>query len=369
MVNPKIFDNINLENCDESFLQGLDFFCSELLSTLSGLESAMRQFHPPWLPNIHKALLPYYDRLREARNVYRRKRPPLGFEPFTSQLEKAADHTFTSIQLFTEPAEPKMAVRQIMRAMRQHYRAQESFFPLRRLLGPVSRYFLESPVRERFKEFDPSPPSGMEVGLFTNADLDHDSRSEYWLYVPETYDGSSDRPLIVALHGGRGNGRDFLWLWMREARSRGFLLLAPSSIGDTWSFRGDEDAAALISTVEFISEKWRVDPDRILLTGFSDGAIYTLTCGLRINSPFTALAPISGVLHPIDLSCAEGKPIYLVHGSLDWMFKVQFAHQSYAVLKQAGTEIVFREIENLSHTYPREENDRILAWFDPALAL
>jgi hypothetical protein len=30
---------------------------------------------------------------------------------------------------------------------------------------------------------------------------------------------------------------------------------------------------------------------------------------------------------------------------------------------------VFREIEDLSHTYPREENDRILTWFDRSLAL
>jgi hypothetical protein len=36
--------------------------------------------------------------------------------------------------------------------------------------------------------------------------------------------------------------------------------------------------------------------------------------------------------------------------------------------REAGADLVYRELEDLSHTYPREENDRILAWFDPSLA-
>jgi len=35
---------------------------------------------------------------------------------------------------------------------------------------------------------------------------------------------------------------------------------------------------------------------------------------------------------------------------------------------RAGADLTYREIEDLSHTCPREENAAILAWFDPALA-
>ena len=38
-------------------------------------------------------------------------------------------------------------------------------------------------------------------------------------------------------------------------------------------------------------------------------------------------------------------------------------------LQRADADLVYREIEDLSHTYPRDENDRILSWFDPSLAL
>jgi phospholipase/carboxylesterase len=90
--------------------------------------------------------------------------------------------------------------------------------------------------------------------------------------------------------------------------------------------------------------------------------------------PFTALAPVSGVLHPANLmngnlDRAAGRRIYLVHGARDWMFPIATARMAHRELQRAGADIVFREIEDLSHTYPREENARILEWFDPRLRL
>ena len=65
------------------------------------------------------------------------------------------------------------------------------------------------------------------------------------------------------------------------------------------------------------------------------------------------------------LGRANEKPIYLVHGALDWMFPVAMAREAAASLEEAGAALVYREIDDLSHTYPREENARIIEWFDP----
>ena len=59
---------------------------------------------------------------------------------------------------------------------------------------------------------------------------------------------------------------------------------------------------------------------------------------------------------------ARGRPIYLVHGALDWMFPVETARMARRALEGAGARLVYREIEDLSHTYPRDENPRILDW-------
>ena len=66
---------------------------------------------------------------------------------------------------------------------------------------------------------------------------------------------------------------------------------------------------------------------------------------------------------------AAGKPIYVVHGMLDWMFPIDVARMTREQLTAAGADLVYREIADLSHTYPRDENPRILRWLDPELEL
>jgi len=62
------------------------------------------------------------------------------------------------------------------------------------------------------------------------------------------------------------------------------------------------------------------------------------------------------------LDRARGRPIYVVHGALDWTFPVEGARQTRDVLVSSGAEVVYREIEDLSHTYARDENPAILDW-------
>jgi phospholipase/carboxylesterase len=73
------------------------------------------------------------------------------------------------------------------------------------------------------------------------------------------------------------------------------------------------------------------------------------------------------VLHPFlmvpgGLTAARDKPIYMIHGALDWMFPIATALFAREALQEAGARVVYREIADLSHTYPRDENPRILDW-------
>jgi phospholipase/carboxylesterase len=57
-------------------------------------------------------------------------------------------------------------------------------------------------------------------------------------------------------------------------------------------------------------------------------------------------------------------PVYLVHGELDFLFPVEFARLAQDALREAGADLVYRELPELSHTYPRSENALILSWFE-----
>jgi phospholipase/carboxylesterase len=174
----------------------------------------------------------------------------------------------------------------------------------------------------------------------------------------------------MAMHGGSGHGRTFLWTWLREARSRGLILVAPTSTGATWNFADpDRDIQHIEGTLEQMRSAWNVDSERMLLTGISDGGTFTFLGGLIETSPFTHLAPIAASFNPVlleisDPSRLNGLPIYLVHGMLDWMFSVQIARMAKNTLGSAGASVTYREIRDLSHTYPTEENELIIDWLE-----
>ncbi len=357
----------------DRFVEQIGVLGPPLLRAVDAFEKVRRRLHPPHLEQLRAALQPLRADLEQAAATYALAPPPAELRDFARRYGEAASSALRTLALFCDPAPPERMMASVIAAMHEHCRAQEILYALRGVLPPVALFFLEPAARARLAELDPEEPRG-QVGVL-RAGENPSGRGGFSLYVPESYAAARAWPLVVALHGGSGHGREFLWTWLREARSRGFLLLCPTSQGDTWSLLGpDHDHAPLLSMIAYVRERWNVAGDRILLTGLSDGATYTLLSGLREDVPYTALAPISGVLHPANfangnLERARGARIYLVHGALDWMFPVQLARLAAAQLRAAGAELTFREIDDLSHTYPREENAAILTWLDPALAL
>ncbi|MDJ0849439.1 MAG: phospholipase [Myxococcota bacterium] len=346
------------------------------LASLEALETAFRQLHPPEIDALKERLAPARVRLDAAVDEFRRSAAPAGLEAFHAQLLGGADLTLDALEHFLAPPQPASPAAGVLAAMRDHARAQEAFYPLRGALPPLGRYFVEPALHAGSVDLDPEPADPAGVGLHrAGPGDDADARGGFSLYVPERYSGDRAWPLVVALHGGSGHGRHFLWTWLREARSRRFLLLAPTSAGATWALDSPvAEARALRSMVDFVRERWKVDDEHILLTGLSDGATFALLAGLLEDAPYTALAPVSGVLHPAcfalgNMDRAAGRRIYLVHGTLDWLFPVGLARGARDALADAQADLTYREIEDLSHTYPREENAAILGWLHSSLAL
>lgn len=346
---------------------------SAVLAALEALEVAERRLHPPLVAQLRQALAIPRDRLEEALEDFSDATPGDDvLVAFHERLAAGAGEALEALRLFVDRAAPHEATARILASLASFRRAQAALYPLRATLPALGRFFLEPAARgaREEREATSEPP----VGLF-EAPGAREGRGGFSLYVPEWWDGATPWPLVVALHGGSGHGSDFLWTWLREARSRGFLVLAPTSLGPTWSLDAPGvDAPRLASMLAYVAARWPVDRARVLLTGLSDGATFTLLAGLLEGAPYTALAPVSGVLHPAgfalgNLGRARGRRIYLAHGALDWLFPVSLARLARDELERAGADLVYREIGDLSHTYPRDENDAILRWFDPSLAL
>lgn len=211
---------------------------------------------------------------------------------------------------------------------------------------------------------------GPKLGLL-NLAREGLTKRDCWLYLPKGYDRAKVYPLVVVLHPAGLRGSRFARVWGEAADRTGeFLVLAPECSGlkkRMWKI-GDE--GELIATIKLVIGRYNIDPTRVLLTGFSQGGVYSYTFGLRSPTVFRAVAPVGGALvaRPSPaadqiLQRARGVPFYIVHGLLDDRIPVQRARASRDRLEKVGYRVAYREVPHLGHFYPQGESDRIWAWF------
>ncbi len=260
---------------------------------------------------------------------------------------------------------------QIRGACSAQPRTYEILFPHCGKHGWINDLFLLETVSSslEFKESLIAPSPHCDQIGFQHFENSRESRGGYSVYVPENYSPSTCYPLIVSLHGGSGHGQGQIWMWLKEARSHGVIVLCPTSLDLTWNL-GDPEADTLniLRHIEALRSKWNVDRSRLMLHGISDGGTFALASGLLEGSRFTHLVPCFPSFHPLLIEMSSPSRLkeirmYLIHGIHDWMFPVEGSREAYQTLKRAGVDIVYREIEDLSHSYPDEENESILQWY------
>ena len=341
-----------------------------LLQSLEALAFIARHLDPPRFGSVMEAAgVPDQD-LRAAHA--RLSQWPEEFSDVRASLETAIAAALAAFDGLRTVEHGNGDLVAVFRALRHTPRAQEALYPLAAKLPPVSSFFVDPALRE-----DADLAARLAAPANPNTGIMHDhnepgSRGGFSLYVPEYYTPERAWPLVMALHSGSGNGRGFLWSWLRDARSFGAILVAPTATGgaakSTWALMGeDTDTPNLTRILAAVQNRWNIDPTKRLLTGMSDGGTFCYVSGLESASPFTHLAPVSATFHPLMAEMADAErlqdlPIYLVHGRLDWMFPVQVARHTQQLLSAAGADVTYREIDDLSHCYPREINLQILSW-------
>lgn len=191
------------------------------------------------------------------------------------------------------------------------------------------------------------------------------------LYLPEREAPASGWPLVVCLHGSHGRGSEYLWTWLRAGRSRGYAVLAPKSLGATWSMADPRiDTERVLAAMDAIAAARPVDGARVLLTGLSDGGTFGYLLALGAPDRFRALAPIAGVLPPAlepALRAGRGRdlPLHVVHGAHDAIFPVHTARTATALLARLGYDVTYTELDDWGHALTNDINETLLApWFD-----
>jgi predicted esterase len=200
-----------------------------------------------------------------------------------------------------------------------------------------------------------APVGAAPVGLLV-VGADGASGDDAYLYVPAGYRAEKPAPLALLLHGAGEDARDGLAQLRGAADEAGIILLALSSRGPTWDSilgrgRYGPDAAAIDQALEHAFSRCAVDPARVAVGGYSDGASYALSLGIANGDLFSLVLAFSpGFLAPVSQT---GSPrIFVSHGTRDgWLPIDSCSRRIVAQLERAGYEVRYREFEG-GHVVP-----------------
>ena len=197
----------------------------------------------------------------------------------------------------------------------------------------------------------------------------------------------SNAPAVVLVHGRGTNERDLLPIGARLPEELHVLSVrAPDPMGApnsyTW-YELDLSAGGLHASQphdeqfrrsldrlhEFVAdavERYDLDPDRVGLLGFSQGAITSLSALLERPDTYRWVVALNGYLaatHESQADAASGKPVFVGYGSRDRVIPPQRAERAVELLTEAGADVRFERYDVGHGTTPEEIAD-VAAWLE-----
>jgi predicted esterase len=164
--------------------------------------------------------------------------------------------------------------------------------------------------------------------------------------LPEGARAKTRVPALMFMHGANRSVEPFREAFTPIAEKYGVMLVMPLAVRGTWdaiSTSGfGRDVTALNAILQWLFGAVPVDPARLALSGFSDGATYALGLGRANGDLFTRIVAHSpGFM--IDVTNVGKPPIVISHGTDDGVLPYDNARYTiYPALRNMGYDVDFR---------------------------
>ena len=198
------------------------------------------------------------------------------------------------------------------------------------------------------------PTSHQQAHLF-DATIPHRVHLSYLVFVPASYATTPEThwPLILYLHGGSLRGDD-----VERLRTVGlphrlesepdfpFIVVSPQCpAGEIWT-----DAEAIDTLLDRVLHDYRVDPQRIYITGHSMGGRGALYLASRLPSRFAAILSLSPISPITDWARQLARiPLWLFYGTADGSASIAETKELVQAIEAAGGHPRFNSLEGRDH--------------------
>lgn len=174
------------------------------------------------------------------------------------------------------------------------------------------------------------------------------TRYEYEVFLPKDYEADPEKrwPLVLYLHGSGGHKNK---AYAKDAKVLAdmrpdVIVVAASSGGPSWRW------TPLADLLDEVEKTYRVDADRVYLTGFSMGGYGTWHTVLAMPQRFAAIAPVGGGAGtPEQAARIKNIPAWVLNGEKDTTTTVEQAQKMVDALKGVGASVQFTIIPGADH--------------------
>lgn len=197
-------------------------------------------------------------------------------------------------------------------------------------------------------------------------------RLNYLLYLPKDYSNSKkDQPLILFLHGAGERGDDLELVKIHgipkiveKQKDFPFIAISPQCPEENW-WPNPWLIESLSALLDEIISKYRVNENRIYLTGLSMGGFGTWHLAETYPDRFAAIAPICGGGMPWMAPRIKDVPVWVFHGAKDEVVPIEKSKEMVEALKKCGGNVKFSIYPEAGHDSWTEtyDNPKLYEWF------
>lgn len=192
----------------------------------------------------------------------------------------------------------------------------------------------------------------------------------YLIFLPDDYDADPARrwPLVLFLHGAgeRGSELDLAATHgpprsANDGREFPFILVVPQCAE---SSQWVTELTVLARMLDEVAAAYRVDVDRVSVTGLSMGGFGAWSLAVRYPQRFAAIAPICGGLWNQSAAPIRDLPVWTFHGDADDVVPITMTEQIVGELRSLGSDVRFTRYAGVGHDSWTEtyENPAFYEW-------
>jgi phospholipase/carboxylesterase len=184
-----------------------------------------------------------------------------------------------------------------------------------------------------------------------------DAKAKVLVFPPAKADRSRALPAVVALHGRGDTAEAFARPWRRVADELGAVLVVPEGLnpaGEGFDWGVVEQGAYLVRrAIETAGKQARIDPSRVVLAGFSNGASQAFIMGLQDPGSYAGILPIAGFYDERVAPVPAGARLprfAILNGERDE--EADNNRRAAAELRAAGAKVELTIYPGLGHAFP-----------------